>query len=100
VNDKPANALILQFIDTRHSPRCFGTLKCHHQGVKHDPAETGAKCRGKQRRMEAVCCNRRRDDWDKWAWGDSCLLLQLQQNRFKVADGTIIRITLKILEKA
>jgi hypothetical protein len=31
---------------TQYSPSCFGTLKCHHQGVKHDPAEIGAQCRG------------------------------------------------------
>jgi hypothetical protein len=45
VNKKPTNALILQYIDTIHSPTCFGTLKCHHQGVNHDPAEIGAQCR-------------------------------------------------------
>jgi hypothetical protein len=39
LNKKPANALILQYIDTRHSPTCFGTLKCHHQEVKHDAIE-------------------------------------------------------------
>jgi hypothetical protein len=43
-NEKPTNALIFQYIDTRHSPTCFGTLKCHHQGINHDPAEIGAKC--------------------------------------------------------
>jgi hypothetical protein len=41
---KPTNALILQCIDTRHSPTCFGTLKWHHQGVNHDPADIGAQC--------------------------------------------------------
>jgi hypothetical protein len=30
-------------------------------GVKHDPAEISAQCRGKKRMMEAVYCNRRRD---------------------------------------
>jgi hypothetical protein len=47
VNNKPTNALIIQCIGTQYSPTCFGTLKCHHQGVKHDPAEIGAHCRGK-----------------------------------------------------
>jgi hypothetical protein len=45
VNEKPTNALIIQCIGTQYSARCFGTLKCHHQGVKHDPTETGAQCR-------------------------------------------------------
>jgi hypothetical protein len=40
-NENPTNAVILQFIDTRHSPTCFGTLKCHNQGIKRDPAEIG-----------------------------------------------------------
>jgi hypothetical protein len=31
VNKKPTNALILQCIDTRHSPAFFGTLKCHNK---------------------------------------------------------------------
>jgi hypothetical protein len=44
VNEKTTNAVILRCIDTRHSPTCFGTLKCHHQGVNHDPAEIGAQC--------------------------------------------------------
>jgi hypothetical protein len=48
----PTNALIIQCIDTEHIPTCFGTLKCHHQGVKHDPAEIGAQCREKHRWME------------------------------------------------
>jgi hypothetical protein len=61
VNEKPTNALIIQCIGTQYSPTCFDTLKFHHQGVKHDPAEVGAQCRGKQRRMGAVCCNRRQD---------------------------------------
>jgi hypothetical protein len=42
VNEKVTNALIIQCIGTQYSPTCFGTLKCHHQGVKHDPVETGA----------------------------------------------------------
>jgi hypothetical protein len=54
VNEKPTNVLIFQCIGTRYSPTCSGTLKCHHQGVKHDPAEIGAQFRGKQRRMGAV----------------------------------------------
>jgi hypothetical protein len=61
VNKTPTNALIIQLIGIQYSPTCFGTLKCHHQGVQLDPAEIGAKCRGKQRRMGAVYCNRRRD---------------------------------------
>jgi hypothetical protein len=61
VNEKPTDALTIQCIGTRYSLTCFGTLKCHHQGVKHDPAEIGAQCRGKQRGMGAVHCNRRRD---------------------------------------
>jgi hypothetical protein len=44
VNKKPRNALILQCIDARHSPACFGALKCHHQGVNNDLAEIGAQC--------------------------------------------------------
>jgi hypothetical protein len=61
VNEKPTHALIIQCIGTLYSPTCFGTLKCHHQGVKYDPAEIGTKCRGNQRRIGAVYCNRRRD---------------------------------------
>jgi hypothetical protein len=57
-NEKPTNALIIQCIGT-HSPACFGTLKYHHQGVKHDPAEIGSQRRGKEIRMRAVYCNRR-----------------------------------------
>jgi hypothetical protein len=57
VNQKPANALIIQCIGTQHSPTCFGTLKCHHKGVKRDHAEIGAQCRGKQRKMGALYCN-------------------------------------------
>jgi hypothetical protein len=51
VNEKTTNALIIQCIGTQYSHKCFGTLKCHHQGVKHDPAEIDAQCRGKQRKM-------------------------------------------------
>jgi hypothetical protein len=54
VNNKLTNTLIPQYIDTRHSPTCFGTLKCHHQGINHDPAEIGAQCRRNQRWMGAV----------------------------------------------
>jgi hypothetical protein len=64
VNGKLTNALIIQYIGTQYSPTCFGTLKCQHQGVKHDPAEIGAQCRWKQRMMGAVYCNRRRDGRD------------------------------------
>jgi hypothetical protein len=35
-NEKPTNALIIQSIGIQYSPTCFGTLKCHHQGSKHD----------------------------------------------------------------
>jgi hypothetical protein len=61
VNKKPTNALTTQFIGIQCSTTCFGILKCHHQGVKHDPVEIGAHFREKQRRMGAVYCNRRRD---------------------------------------
>jgi hypothetical protein len=54
VNEKPTNVLIIQCIGTQYSPTRFGTLKCHHQGVKHDPPEIGCQCSGKQRRIEAV----------------------------------------------
>jgi hypothetical protein len=64
MNEKPTNALTINCIGTQYSPTCFGILKCHHQGVKHDPAEIGAQCRGKQRKMGAVYCNRRRDGRD------------------------------------
>jgi hypothetical protein len=64
VNEKPTNAVILQCIDTRHSPIYFGTLKCHHQGVNHDPAEIGAQCCRNQRWMEVVYCSRWRDGQD------------------------------------
>jgi hypothetical protein len=52
--EKPTNALILQYIDTRHSPTCFGTLKCHDQGANHDPAEIGTQCHRNQRWTGAV----------------------------------------------
>jgi hypothetical protein len=66
VNEKPTNALIIQCIGTQYSPTCFGTLKCHHHGIKLDSAETGAQPRGKQRMMGAVYlyCNRQRDGRD------------------------------------
>jgi hypothetical protein len=64
VNEKPTKALIVQCIGTQYSATCFGILKCHFQGVKNDPAEIGAQCRGKQRRMGAVYCDRRRDGRD------------------------------------
>jgi hypothetical protein len=54
MNEKPTNTLIIHCIGTHYSPTCSGTSKCHHQGVKHGPAEIGAQCRGKQRRMAAV----------------------------------------------
>jgi hypothetical protein len=54
VNEKPTNALIIQCISSHYSPKCFGTLRCHHQGVKHGPAEIGVQCHEKQRMMEAV----------------------------------------------
>jgi hypothetical protein len=59
VNEKPTNALISHCIGVRYSPTCFGTLKCHNQGVKHDAAEVDVQGRGKQRRMGAVYRNRR-----------------------------------------
>jgi hypothetical protein len=64
VNEKPTNALTIQCIVTQYSPTCFGILKCHHQVVKRDPVEIGAQCRGKQRRMGIVYCDRRCDDRD------------------------------------
>jgi hypothetical protein len=66
VSEKPTNALIIQCIGTQYSSTCFGSLKCQHQGVKNDPAEIGAQCRGKQRRMGAVYCNRQRDGRDNY----------------------------------
>lgn len=35
--------------------------------MKHDPVEIGAQCRGKERRKEAVFCNRRTDGGDAWS---------------------------------
>jgi hypothetical protein len=61
---KPTNALIIKCNGTQYSPTCFGTLKCYHQGVKHDPAEIVAQCGGKQRRVGSVYCNRRHDGRD------------------------------------
>jgi hypothetical protein len=43
MNEKPTNALIIECICTQYFPTCFVTLKCHHQGVKHDPAEIGKR---------------------------------------------------------
>jgi hypothetical protein len=63
LNEKPTNALTIHCIGTQYSATCFVTLKCH-QVVKHDPAEKGAQCRGKQRTMGAVYCDRRRDGRD------------------------------------
>jgi hypothetical protein len=60
VNEKPTNALIIEGIGTQCSPTCFGSLKCCHQGVKHDPADIVAQCNRKRKRMGAVYCNRRR----------------------------------------
>jgi hypothetical protein len=37
MKEKPTNALIIQCIGTKYSPTCFGTLTCHHQGVKYYP---------------------------------------------------------------
>jgi hypothetical protein len=48
LNEKTTNASIIQCIETQYSPTCFGTLKRHHQGVKHDPVKIGVKCRGKR----------------------------------------------------
>jgi hypothetical protein len=42
----------------------FYMFRHHHHGVKHDPAEIGAQCLEKQRRMGAAYCNRQRDDRD------------------------------------
>jgi hypothetical protein len=38
------DAVILQCIDTGHSPTCFGNIKYHNQGGNHDPADVGAQC--------------------------------------------------------
>jgi hypothetical protein len=46
VNEKPTNSLAIQCTVTQYSPTRFDTLKCHHHGVKHDPAERGAPCHG------------------------------------------------------
>jgi hypothetical protein len=62
--NRSTNALIVQCIGTQHSHTFFGTLKCHHQGVKHDPAEISAQCRGKQGRVGTVYCNRRLEGRD------------------------------------
>jgi hypothetical protein len=64
VNEKPTYALISQCVDTQYSPTCFVIVKCRHQGGKREHAEIGAQCRGKQRRMGAVYCNRRRGGRD------------------------------------
>jgi hypothetical protein len=64
VNEKTTNAVILQRIDTRHSATCFGTLKCHHQGVNLHPTEIDAQCCRNQIWMEAVCCSWWRDGQD------------------------------------
>jgi hypothetical protein len=64
VNKKPTNAFIIQCTGTQYSTTCFGTLKCHHHGVKHDPVGIGVQCRGKQRRLGAAYCNRRRGGRD------------------------------------
>jgi hypothetical protein len=48
----PTNAIILQCTDTRQSTTCFGTLKYHHQGDNHDPAEIIAQCFRNQRWMD------------------------------------------------
>jgi hypothetical protein len=53
---RPTGALIIQCIGTQYSPTCSGTLKCNHQGVKHDPAEIGAQCRGKLKNWSALEC--------------------------------------------
>jgi hypothetical protein len=72
VNKKPTNALIIQCIGTQYSSTCFGTSKCHNQGVKHNPAEIGAHCRAEPRRMGAVYCNRRRDGRDDTQYSPTC----------------------------
>jgi hypothetical protein len=64
VHEKPTPALNIQCIGTQYSPTYFGTLNCHHKGVKHDPAEIGVQCHGKQRKMGAVYCNRQCDGRD------------------------------------
>jgi hypothetical protein len=69
MNEKPTNALILLYFNTHYSHTCFGILECHHQGVRHDPAEIGAHCLGKQRWMKAGYCGRRRDVQDPTRFG-------------------------------
>jgi hypothetical protein len=64
VDEKQTNALILQYIDTRHSSTCSGILNYHNQGGNHDPAEIDAQYHIKQRWMEALYCSRRRDGQD------------------------------------
>jgi hypothetical protein len=64
VNKKPAYALILHFIDTRHFPTCFDTLKCYHQGINHDPAEISAQLCRNWRWTEAVYYSMWRDEQD------------------------------------
>jgi hypothetical protein len=64
VNEKQTNALIFQYIDTRHSSTCSGILKYHNQGGNHDPAEIGAQYRINQRWMHYMHCSRRRDGQD------------------------------------
>jgi hypothetical protein len=50
---KQTNALILQRIDTRHTPTCFGTLNAViRESVNHDPAEIGAECSRNRRWMD------------------------------------------------
>jgi hypothetical protein len=54
------NAVILLCIATQHSPTRFSTLKCHHQGVNHDPAEIGAQCcRNLKDRLKYIVKNHR-----------------------------------------
>jgi hypothetical protein len=64
MNEELTNALIIHCIGTQYSPTYFGTLKFRNQGVEHDPAEIGAQCCGKQRRMGVVYCDRRRGGGD------------------------------------
>jgi hypothetical protein len=71
---KTKNALILQYIDTRHSSPSFGTLKCHNQGLNHDPAEKiGVQCCRNQRWMEAAYRSRRRDGPDHHSFNPSLI---------------------------
>jgi hypothetical protein len=57
VNEKPTNAFIIHCIGTQYSPTCFSTLKCHHQGVKQNPAEIGAQCREKLKKHVKILLN-------------------------------------------